>query len=144
VRFVLTIIAFAALTTACDGLVVVISTSPSSLHAGGTVVAGHIDGGAIIIGRPMSGALTTPGGGVNYHVVAPHSGTLVLGVSWDRSLGLLDVLFASNVLPQSGSAPFTARLPVQAGQTYTIEINDATTRTGATLNLPFTVVTGME
>ena len=49
------------------------------------------------------------------------------------------------MLPRPGTAPpFTARLPVQAGQTYTIQINDGMVRAGTTLNLPFIVTTTLE
>src|SRR5205085_10548589 len=115
----LAVLVFAAIGSACEGLVVVISTGPTS------VAGAHVDGGAIAIRTPVSGALTTHGGSVQYHVLAPRTGSLALGVSWDRSHGLVDVLFASNMLPRQAAAPpFNTRVAVQAGQSYDIRVAD--------------------
>ena len=131
--------------TACDGLIVVIGTGPSPLAASSTVVVSHVDGGTIIVGQPIHGVVTAPGGGVNYRFVATRSGTLFLGVSWDRSLGTVNVRFASSMLPSpAGGGPFAAHVPVVAGQAYTVEIADGAAQAAPTLNLPFTVTTALE
>lgn len=132
--------------SACDGLVVVISTAPSPLQPGSaTVTVVHVAGGPIVVGRPINGVVTAPGGGVDYQFAPPRSGMLVLGVNWDRSLGALNVLVASNLLPRPATAPpFTARVPVQAGQTYTIQVTDGATPAGPTVNVPFTVTASLE
>jgi len=124
---------------ACDGMVVVISTGPTSL-------AGvHVDGGPIPIGKPVNGMLTAHGGVVQYQVTAPRSGTLALGVSWDKSQGLVDVSFASNMLPRPATAPpLTGRFPVQAGQSYIVQVTDADPSVRGALNLPFTVTAALE
>lgn len=128
-----------ALSSACEGLVVVISTGPTSL------AGAHVDGGVIAIGAPVNGSLTAHGGAVRYHVVAPRSGTLALGVSWDKSNGLVDVLFASTMLPRPLTAPpFNARVTVQAGQSYDIQVADGTPSAAGTLNLPFTLTAAIE
>ena len=138
-KSVFIVLALAAIGSACEGLVVVISTGPTS------VAGAHVDGGVIAIGTPVNGALTVHGAAVGYHVVAPRTGTLALGVSWDRSRGLVDVLFASNMLPRPLTAPpFNARVPVQAGQSYDIQVVDGTPSDAATLNLPFTLTAMME
>jgi len=138
-KSVLAALVVAALGSACEGLVVVISTGPTS------VAGAHVDGGVIAIGTPVSGALTTHGGSVQYHVVAPRTGTLALGVSWDRSQGLVDVLFASNMLPrQMAAPPFNTRMPVQAGQPYDLRVADGTPSEAGTLSLPFTLTATME
>jgi hypothetical protein len=131
---------------ACDGLVVVISTAPSPLQPGSaTVTVAHVTGGPIVVGRLISGAVTKPCGGVDYQFTPPRGGMLVLAVDWDRSLGALNVLFANNMLPRPGTAPpFTARVPVQAGQSYTIQVTDATAQAGSTVNVPFTVTASLE
>src|SRR3954453_23489228 len=127
--------------SACDGLVVVISTAPSPLPGSTTTAVVHIDGGTIPFGRPVNGALTTRGGAVQYQIVPPRTGTLVLGVNWDKSHGLIDVLFASNLLPRPINAPpFYARMPVQAGQTYVVRIGDGGAAAASqTMNLQYTV-----
>jgi len=131
--------------SACDGLVVVISTAPSPLPGSTTTAVVHIDGGTIPFGRPVNGALTTRGGAVQYQIVPPRTGTLVLGVNWDKSHGLIDVLFASNLLPRPINAPpFYARMPVQAGQTYVVRIGDSGAAGSDTMNLPFTVTAAIE
>jgi len=133
------VLALAVLSSACEGLVVVISTGPTS------VAGAHVDGGVIAIGTPVNGSLTAHGGSVHYHVVAPRSGTLALGVSWDKSNGLVDVRFGSNMLPRPLTAPpFNARVPVQAGQSYDIQVADGTSSAAGTLNLPFTLTAAME
>jgi len=138
-KAVLLVLVLAALDSACEGLVVVISTAPTSL------AGAHVDGGVIAIGTPVNGSLTAHGGAVHYHVVAPRSGTLALGVSWDRSRGLVDVLFASDMLPRPLTAPpFNARVPVQAGQSYEIQVSDGTSSAAGALNLPFTLTATME
>jgi hypothetical protein len=131
--------AAAVCVSACDGLVVVISTGPSS------VAGARVDGGAIPIGTPVTGMLTAHGSAVQYQVVAPRSGTLALGVNWDRSHGLVDVLFASNMLPRPLNAPpINARVPVQSGQSYSVQVVDAGSTTGEPVNLPFTVTATLE
>ena len=138
-KAVLLVLVLAALDSACEGLVVVISTGPTSL------AGAHVDGGVIAIGTAVNGSLTAHGGAVQYHVVAPRSGTLALGVSWDKSNGLVDVLFASNMLPRPLTAPpFNARVPVQAGRSYDIQVADGAPSNAGTLNLPFTLTAAME
>jgi hypothetical protein len=131
--------------SACDGFVMVISTGPSTLQGSTLVGVVHVDGGVIPIGTPVSGALTTRGGDVLYQVIPPRTGILVLGVSWNKSAGALDVLFASNVLPRPiGAAPYNARFPVQAGQTYVLRIADGGGAAVGTPNVPFMVTTAIE
>jgi hypothetical protein len=131
--------------SACDGLIVVIGTGPSPLAGSTATAVVHINGGTIPFGTPVNGSLTTRGSDVQYHVVAPRTGTLVLGVNWDRSHGPLDVLFASNMLPRPiGAAPFSARLAVQAGQTYVVRIADGDASGQGAISLPFTVTAAME
>lgn len=138
-KSVFLVLALAALGSACEGLVVVISTGPTS------VAGAHVDGGVIAVGSPVNGALKTHGGTVQYRVVAPQTGTLALGVSWDKSQGLVDVLFASNMLPRPLTAPpFNARVPVQAGQSYDIQVADGAPSDAGTLTLGFTLTTTME
>jgi hypothetical protein len=133
-----TIAAVAICTCGCDGVVVVIATSPSS-------VAGvRVDGGTIPIGTSVNGMLTAHGGVVQYQVTAPRSGTLALGVNWDKSHGLVDLLFASTMLPRVNAPPINARVPVQAGQSYVVQVTDADASNRGTLNLPFTVTAAME
>jgi hypothetical protein len=144
VLVLMTAIAAGLCLSACDGLVVVISTGPSPLPGSATTAVVHIDGGTIPFGRPVNGALTTRGGDVQYQVVPPRTGTLVLGVNWDKSHGLVDVLFASNLLPRPINAPpFYARMPVQAGQTYVVRIGDGSAAS-QTMNVPYTVTADME
>ena len=138
-KSLLTLTTMAALVCGCDGLVVVISTSPTS------VAGAHVDGGVIAIGTPVNGMLAIHGSAVQYQVVAPRTGTLALGVSWNRSQGLVDVLFASNMLPRPLTAPpFNARVPVQAGQSYVIRVADGSPSDAGTLNLPFTLTAVMD
>src|SRR5689334_11127322 len=138
-KSVFLVLALAGLGSACEGLVVVISTAPTSL------AGAHVDGGVIAIGTAVNGSLTAHGGAVQYHVVAPRSGTLALGVSWDKSNGLVDVLFASNMLPRQVAAPpFNTRMPVQAGQSYDIRVADGTPSEAGTRSLPFTLTATME
>jgi len=103
-----------------------------------------VDGGTIPIGTPVNGMLTAHGGVVQYQVTAPRSGTLALGVSWDKSSGLVDVLFASTMLPRVSAPPINARMPVQAGQSYIVQVTDAGASGSGTLNLPFTVTATMD
>ena len=131
---------------ACDGVIIVIGTGPSTLAGTSSTTIVHVNGGAIPIGTPITGAVTTRASDVQYQIVPPRTGTLVLGVSWDRSRGPLDVLFASNVLPQPiNGQPFSARLPVQAGQTYVVSIADGSSGASyGNVNVPFTVSATME
>src|SRR3954465_2704161 len=91
--------------SACDGLVVVISTAPSPLPGSTTTAVVHIDGGTIPFGRPVNGAPPTRGGAVHYQLVPPRAGALVLGVNGEKSHGLIDVLLGSNLLPRPINAP---------------------------------------
>jgi hypothetical protein len=131
--------AVAICASGCDGVVVVISTGPSS-------VAGvRAQGGTIPIGTPVNGMLTARGGAVAYQVTAPRSGTLALGVNWDKSQGPVDVRFGGDTLPRPlSSPPLTGRFPVQARQVYIVEVADAAPSAGGTLNLPFTVTAAIE
>src|SRR4051812_16668308 len=99
--------------SACDGLVVVIATAPSPLPGSTTTAVVHIDGGTIPFGRPVNGALTPRGGAVQYQIVPPRTGPLVLGVNWEKSHALVAVLSASTLRPRPTPAPpFYARMPV--------------------------------
>jgi hypothetical protein len=131
---------------ACDGLVIVIGTGPSPLSGTSTTAVIHVSGGVIPIGTPISGAVTRRGSDVQFQIVPPRTGTLVLGVNWDQNHGLLDVLFASNMLPRpTNGQPFSARLPVQAGQTYMVSIADGSGGVSTSdINVPFTVSATME
>ena len=138
-KSVLIVATLALLAAGCEGLVVVISTAPTS------VAGAHVNGGLIAIGTPVNGALTVHGGAMQYQVVPPRSGTLALGVSWDKSRGLVDILFASNMLPRPLTAPpFNARVPVQAGQSYIIIVTDGSESNTGALNVPFTLTATME
>jgi len=49
-KFVLALLVIAPITSGCEGTTIFISTSPSTI----VVRAGHVDGGAIVVGRPVA------------------------------------------------------------------------------------------
>ena len=145
-KAVLNLVAAGLCLSACDGTIVFISTGPSPVTgASATVTVGHGDGGVLAFGTPTHGALHSHGDAIDYRLVPSRTGTLVLGVSWDKSHGLIDVSFASSMLPRPTTAPpFTARVPVQAGQTYVVCIADGAPGNDNALDLPFTVTANLE
>ena len=146
-KVVLTLLA-AGVATACEGLVVVVSTGPTPLHtSAGTVAAvGHVDGGTIIVGTPISGALFAYDTGVYYRVVAPAAGTLFVRVTWQSSHGSLGLRLGDTALNTAATkSPLIGRIPVRAGQTCPIYVSATPAQVNAgSLNLPFTVVASME
>ena len=126
--------------SACDGVVVYISTGPTPVHP-----AFH-DGGTILVGVPVNGTLSAHGSAVQYQVVPPRNGTLVVRVSWEQSRGLIELLVAETLFTPvpGGKPPIAGRLPVHAGQSYTVRVMDGAPRGYDTLSLPFVVTTSME
>ena len=141
-KFVLALLVIAPVTSGCEGTTIFISTSPSTI----VVRAGHVDGGAIVVGRPVAGSLTSRHSSVHYRVVPPRSGTLVLHVNWDRRDCVVGVQFASTTLPASpgSTPPISARLSVQGGQSYELQIMDGRSGDGSAPDVPFTVTTSIE
>jgi hypothetical protein len=141
-KFVLALLVIAAITSGCEGTTIFISTSPSTI----VVRAGHVDGGTIVVGRPMAGSLTGPHSTVHYRVVPPRTGTLVLHVNWDRRDCVVGVQFANTTLHASPGSipPIMARLPVQGGQSYEVQIMDGRSGDASALDVSFTVTTSIE
>ena len=141
-KLVLTLLVVAVITSGCDGTVIFISTSPSTV----VVKAGHVDGGTIVVGRPVAGRLTSHQSVVHYRVVPPRTGTLFLHVNWDRQDCAVGVQFAGTMLPVGpGSiAPIMARLPVQGGQSYEVRVMDGRPGDASAPDVPFIVTTSIE
>jgi hypothetical protein len=79
-------------------------------------------------------------------VVPPRTGTLVLHVNWDRRDCVVGVQFANTTLHASPGSipPIRARLPVQGGQSYEVQIMDGRSGDASALDVSFTVTTSIE
>jgi len=141
-KLVLGLLVIAVMASGCEGTTIYFSTSPSAI----VVKARPVDGGTIVVGRPMAGRLTIDHSAVHYRVVPPRTGTLALHVDWDRHDCVVGVQFASTMLPAGpGSVPpIVARLPVQGGQSYEMQIMDGRPGSASVLDVPFIVTTSME
>jgi hypothetical protein len=102
-------------------------------------------GRQITVGEEVTDTLTDHGTDRLYQLTAPSDGTLIVRLSWDPNRGslelrLADIRFASRPPDRS---PIIAKLPVAAGQTYSVWVMDAAPWEYDELSLSFVVTTSI-
>jgi hypothetical protein len=149
-KVVVVLAAAAVMASGCEGLTAIVSTGPSPIQGSTATVAvvrvANIDGGLILVGTPVSGALPFHDTTVQYQFVAPRDGTLFVRVTWEASRGSIELRLAGAAFSTwpDMKPPVTGRLDVRAGQSYPIRIVDAAPWDYGEFNLPFVVVTSLE
>ena len=137
----------AAMAPGCEGVTVIVSTGPSPIQASAaTIAVAHIDGGTIGVGDSIAGTLRAHDTAVQYQLVAPRDGTLLVRVTWQASRGAIEMRLAGlafNTWPDM-RPPLTGRIQVRAGQPYPIWIGDAAPWDYGEFDLPFVVVASLE
>ena len=133
----LCVLVLAAGCSGCEGFVLVVSTGPIPVAKSSPVPT------PIVVGELVHGTFVVPE--VCFDVIAPASGTLFVGLSWDRRSGDIDFTFVSVVLPSLAATAGTVSdgsktgsLRVTRGESYRITV------LGQKGPVPFTLTTSLK
>jgi FG-GAP-like repeat/FG-GAP repeat len=103
------------------------------------------DGGRQInVGEEVTDALTAHGTEKLYQLKASSDGTLILRLNWRRPGGILELQLADRLfVTRDWTPPIVAKLPVTAGQTYSVRVMDGAPWDYGDFNLPFVLTTSI-
>jgi hypothetical protein len=100
------------------------------------------DGRVISIGERVEETLRFNGDGKVFQITPSSEGTLIVRVSWDTTNGRLELWYGDRGFV--GDGLIVAKLPVMAGKTYRVSVDDGAPWDYGGLSLPFVLTTSLE